>query len=203
MSEKEIKIPSEKQILIYKAILDLINEGADVNQMKVGEVTARAGIGKGTAYEYFTSKEEMVKAALEYNTYVQIETVKAMVIASESFREKFLCILNYMEANKGEIRTFLWLMRLQGKDVDIASLEPDGLQCEETMAKLGYIAELAVWFLAYGEEEGLFTQKNKDYQISALIAQIVQFGFYLHFGTGQNLEEVKEFIYEGLIKQLS
>ena len=70
MSEKEVRNLSEKQILIYKAIVDLINEGADVSGMKVGEITARAGIGKGTAYEYFSSKEEMVIEALEYNTKI-------------------------------------------------------------------------------------------------------------------------------------
>ena len=44
---KEIKMPmSEKAVAIYDAIIAMINEGADVNEMKVGDITARAGIGR-------------------------------------------------------------------------------------------------------------------------------------------------------------
>lgn len=202
MSEKEVKKLSEKQILIYKAVVDLINEGADVTRMKVGEITAKAGIGKGTAYEYFTSKEEMVKNALEYNTMMQVVAVKEMVENAETFREKFMCILNYMESNKDQIRLFLWMMRIQGNEIDISAYTSEGLICEEAMNKLGELVELAIWFLAYGEEENLFADKNKDHQISALFAQIVQFSFYLHFGGDRDLVEVKDFIYDGFLKQL-
>ena len=193
----------EKQILIYKAIVDLINEGADVTSMKVGEITARAGIGKGTAYEYFTSKEQMVMEALEYNTMLQIQTVKAMVEKADGFREKFMCVLNYMEDNKDQIRTFLWMIRIQGNEFDITTYTGDGFSCKEAMDKLGQLVELAVWFLSFAEEEGVITEKNLDYKISALFAQIVQFSFYLHFGGDRDLEPVKNFIYEGFIKQLT
>ncbi len=203
MIKKDMSMPSEKQVLIYKAIVDLINEGADVNRMKVGEITARAGIGKGTAYEYFTSKEEMVKEALIYNTLTQIETVKEMVINAEDFRAKFMCILNYMEANKGQIKTFLWMMRILGDEMDISALGTDGMACEETMEQLGFLAQLASWFLEFGKAENLFANQNQDHQISALIAQIVHFGFYLHFGGDRDLEEVKDFLYDGFIKQLN
>jgi len=203
MSEKEVRNLSEKQILIYKAIVDLINEGADVSDMKVGEITARAGIGKGTAYEYFSSKEEMVIEALEYNTMMQVMTVKAMVEKKDAFRDKFMCILNYMDENKDQIRTFLWMVRLQGKEWDISSYTSDGPACREAMDKIGQLVELAVWFLAFAEAEGVITEKNKDYQISALLSQIVQFAFYLHFGGERDLESVKNFIYEGFIKQLT
>ena len=193
----------EKQILIYKAIVDLINEGADVSTRKVGEITARAGIGKGTAYEYFTSKEQMVMEALEYNTMLQVQTVKAMVEKADGFREKFMCVLNYMEGNKDQIRTFLWMIRIQGNEFDITSYTGDGFSCKEAMDKLGQLVELAVWFLSFAEEEGVITEKNLDYKISALFAQIVQFSFYLHFGGDRDLEPVKNFIYEGFIKQLT
>ena len=202
MSEKEVKQLSEKEILIYKAIVDLINEGADVTRMKVGEITAKAGIGKGTAYEYFTSKEEMVKEALEYNTMMQIVAVKEMVENSETFREKFMCILDYMESNKDQIRLFLWMMRIQGNEIDISAYTVEGLVCEEAMNKLGELVELAIWFLSFAEAEGLMEDKNKDHQISALFAQIVQFSFYLHFGGDRDLVEVKDFIYDGFLKQL-
>ena len=194
---------SKKEIAIYKAVVDMINEGADVNGMKVGEITNRAGIGKGTAYEYFTSKEEMVEEALVYTTFLQINNVKDRVEKAEAFKDKFYCILDYMEENRDQIRTFLWMMRLKGKAIDISNLTVSGGACEETLSKMNYIIEQAEWFVQFAEEEKLITESNKNYQISALISQIVQFGFYLHFGGGQDLKDVKRFIYEGYIKQLN
>lgn len=56
-----------KEIAIYQAILALFEEGADINNLTVSEITRRAGIGKGTAYEYFSGKEEMIAKAFFYN----------------------------------------------------------------------------------------------------------------------------------------
>ena len=204
MQEKDFTKLSEKEILIYKAVVDLINEGADIKSMKVGDITARAGIGKGTAYEYFTSKEEMVKEALIYATLMHITEVKNQVEAAENFRKKFYCILDYMENNRDQIRTFLWMVRIKGNEIDITALNGNSEQYEETLSRMSYFLELAIWFLAYAEAEGVITEPNKNYQISALISQIVQFGIYIHFGgPDQDLEEIKEFIYQGFVKQLN
>ena len=46
-------------------MIELVNEGQDLTKLKVGDITAKAGIGKGTAYEYFSSKEEIVEKADE------------------------------------------------------------------------------------------------------------------------------------------
>lgn len=48
----------------YQAVIDLLMEGVDVGSLTVSEITGRAGIGKGTAYDYFSSKEEMIAGAL-------------------------------------------------------------------------------------------------------------------------------------------
>ena len=47
----------EKVRLLYEAVLAMVTNGWDINRMKVSDITAQAGIGKGTAYEYFSSKE--------------------------------------------------------------------------------------------------------------------------------------------------
>lgn len=191
---------NSKEIAIYDAIIDLINEGADVNSMKVGEITAKAGIGKGTAYEYFESKEEMVEKALFHYILGQIERAKALVISKKTFEEKFMGILDYMVENKNEIRPFLVIVRLRKNCADTIDMEQ---QQSEIMMCLTYLSGLAEWFLAFGEEEGLFKEKNKNFKISALLSQIVQFGFYLHLGGEEDLEDLKRFIYHGLIAQLN
>lgn len=58
---------SPKKAAVYQAVLELFEEGADLGSLTVSEITGRAGIGKGTAYEYFSDKEEMIAKALFYN----------------------------------------------------------------------------------------------------------------------------------------
>lgn len=63
-----IKEYSPKEKAIYNAVIELFEEGADLNHLTVAEITGKAGIGKGTAYEYFSDKEEMIAKALFYNS---------------------------------------------------------------------------------------------------------------------------------------
>ena len=58
---------SPKEKAIFEAVIELFEEGADLNNLTVAEITSKAGIGKGTAYEYFSDKEEMIAKALFYN----------------------------------------------------------------------------------------------------------------------------------------
>ena len=52
---EEVHQVPPKVLLMYKAVLQFIEEGADLANIRVSSVTERAGIGKGTAYEYFDS----------------------------------------------------------------------------------------------------------------------------------------------------
>ena len=52
--EERHQVPS-KVLLMYQAVLQFMEEGADVASIRVSSITERAGIGKGTAYEYFDS----------------------------------------------------------------------------------------------------------------------------------------------------
>ena len=40
---------SEKELLLYQAVIELLDEGMEVHQIKVSDITNRAGVGKGTA----------------------------------------------------------------------------------------------------------------------------------------------------------
>lgn len=49
---------------MYEAVIQLLEEGMDMEDIRVSSITERAGIGKGTAYEYFESKDEIVACAV-------------------------------------------------------------------------------------------------------------------------------------------
>ncbi len=206
MNEKNINEgcnPSGKELAIYLAVIDLINEGADVSSMKVGDITAKAGIGKGTAYEYFQSKEEMVEKALGFYIMNQIMTVRVNVSGKEKFRDKFMSILDYMEENRDQIRPFLWIMRLKSQSVDISTLDTSSSSNSDMLTTISFLVPLANWFLSFADAEGLISEKTEDFRISALLSQIVQFAFYLHLGGERDMDNLKEFIYQGFLKQLN
>ena len=50
------KDPPPKVLKMFQACAELMEEGMDVHDIKVVDITNRAGIGKGTAYEYFKNK---------------------------------------------------------------------------------------------------------------------------------------------------
>lgn len=51
---------------LYAAALHLIEQGCDPKAMKVQQIAEAAGIGKGTVYEYFTSKNEILHGMTLY-----------------------------------------------------------------------------------------------------------------------------------------
>ena len=51
----------ERETALYEAALRLIAKGVNPAAMKVQQIADEAGIGKGTVYEYFASKDEILR----------------------------------------------------------------------------------------------------------------------------------------------
>lgn len=88
-------LPKEKAV--YQAVLELFEEGADLNNLTVAEITARAGIGKGTAYDYFSGKEEMIAKAFLYNGEVFCRQLYEGMHKRENLYEKVNYVLLEIE----------------------------------------------------------------------------------------------------------
>ena len=54
----------EKVLKLYEAVIQFAKEGAVITNLTVSEISSKAGIGKGTTYEYFESKEELISRAI-------------------------------------------------------------------------------------------------------------------------------------------
>ena len=88
---------NEKVLAMYQAVWEMMDEGYDVHRMKVADITGRAGIGKGTAYEYFRSKEELVRKALCYEFQMQYQELKLLLEKQKSFREGIYSCFSWLE----------------------------------------------------------------------------------------------------------
>lgn len=82
---------------IYQAVFELFEKGADLNNLTVSEITKKAGIGKGTAYEYFSDKEEMIARAIFYNVELFCQKICDGVEKEKSLYDKVNFVLLTME----------------------------------------------------------------------------------------------------------
>lgn len=86
-----------KERAVYQAVLELFEEGTDINNLTVAKITERAGIGKGTAYEYFSGKEEMIAKAFLYNGEMFCKQLYEGVCKEQILGDKVNYVLLAME----------------------------------------------------------------------------------------------------------
>lgn len=200
--------PPEKVRLMYQAVSEMVQEGMDINSMKVSDITAKAGIGKGTAYEYFTSKEELITKALVFDVEKKMETVTSILESEDKFGQKIRRILDFVEGKFGENQTFCTLVRIGTGSYEISeSLKKEyervqeNISCERVEGMIDRIME-------QGVAEGVIRQENLYLRRIAFSAQIIAFAAYLVSGVQQArytlaVEEAKQFVYDSLVKSLN
>lgn len=109
--EPQEQIPV-KVLQLYQGVIQLIAEGADIGTLKVSDITQKAGIGKGTAYEYFDTREEIIVSAILHEMLcVQKEMQKALD-GRESFFDKMEYLLELLEQKMRERECFLHFIHL-------------------------------------------------------------------------------------------
>lgn len=110
---------SPKVISLYEAIMALFWEGADMSSITVAEIATRAGIGKGTVYEYFSNKEEMIAGALYYCMEELCEKLRQKLCQEENLYDKMMQILMTMEEQVKEVNSFLHLLHIKESSSEI------------------------------------------------------------------------------------
>lgn len=97
---------------MYAAVIQLLTEGADATGIRVSTITDRAGIGKGTAYEYFDSKEDIVACAVVYQLQRVFEWLENALVQKDSFAEQLNFLLDKMSVRDGRKHAFLRFVNL-------------------------------------------------------------------------------------------
>ncbi len=87
---------------LFQAVDQLMLEGIDINSMTVAQIAGRAGIGKGTTYEYFSTKEELIAGALLYKISDICQKIVNKMETGKNFREKLGYLLDAIETSEHE-----------------------------------------------------------------------------------------------------
>ena len=101
---ENMKNPPDKMRLMFEAVSELIRQQRDISTIKVQDITAEAGIGKGTAYEYFSSKEEIEVGQHGDDILVSMRNERRRFHIPETVRHRTLVDSEY---NDGLLKVYL------------------------------------------------------------------------------------------------
>lgn len=93
---KQEKEYSAKEISIFEGVFALLNQGRQLHELKVADIAAAANMGKGTAYEYFSSKEDILRQALGYHVVKEFEMYKEYTSGQDGFIRLIEKTLDYI-----------------------------------------------------------------------------------------------------------
>jgi hypothetical protein len=197
---------SEKEIAILNATVDLMKSGVNPYLIKVSDIAETANIGKGTIYDYFSSKEEVISTAIIYNTDNEIKIGYERIKNKKTFKNKYYEILNIMresmEYNLSTLDILLSTGGIQEFYKHIIVNEGNGL-CEFHPIK----NEIIDHILETGFKEGVIKRKGSNYyQSMAMKGSIAGFSNYIgkiSLYKGVTMKEAMDTAYELLINALN
>lgn len=145
-------MPCEKELAIYQGVLRLLAEGADIYALKASDIAQAAGIGKGTLYNYFSSKEEIILSTIRYTMEEHLRQLQEAMAQKPDFSGKLHCALGYELSHHNHHSQTLFLLSYFG-----AKGLPPELKKEEGFfpALQEETAALILQLSALGQQEGV------------------------------------------------
>lgn len=194
-----------KALAVYQSVLDMMDEGADLNSMTVAEIAERAGIGKGTAYEYFSSKEDMIASAILFEINRLTGELGMIISEEKTFENKIYRIFDCMVQYSKENRSFSGLIRLIRHSFDLG-----GTLCREVESRKGEIEGpqkvLMELYQTAVKEKLVEREPPRTIGVMTLIARFFMYMMYLEKkeevqDVGE--EEMRRYLYRGILTDLN
>ena len=196
---------TDKVIAIYRAIGDLVAEGADISSMRVSDIATKAGIGKGTTYEYFSSKEEMVIKAMAFLVDSMVKRILLQMEKLESFHDKFMLLLDEMEEKAKQRACILKYLNMLS-DMNLCQQMHDVL-LEDEDAKNASPVRIIRYLLEEGKKEGIIGSRfSQAYLETTMFSRVISFVIYVDGDLGilrTDYGEMKQDLYDGLCRELA
>ncbi|MCH5269250.1 MAG: TetR/AcrR family transcriptional regulator [Lachnospiraceae bacterium] len=171
-----------KVTALYQAVIALIEEGADIAELKVSDITEKAGIGKGTAYDYFDTKEEIIAYALLFFMENSMVRLEEQIQEKVYFEEKVKLVLEIMSAEVGKGACMLRFINLLYEPSQSGQVLRSALQEAKSLNRCRPLLLLR-GILERGITEG---EIRSDVPLSCLMYSLVtRFVSYVAFLLGQ------------------
>ena len=163
-----------KVLQMYRAVMELIEEGEDIADLKVSTITDKAGIGKGTAYEYFETKDEIVVSAIVYYMQFFFGKLHEELMRREIFRERLAYLLDEVEKVRGRKVCFFRFLHLLSNTSEFSVLIRNKLREEgfEPYLPMHFLSEMVK---QARENNEIASEAPVDYLVCFLMAQLMNY----------------------------
>lgn len=198
-------IYSEKEVMIFNGVTKLINEGVKLHAIKVSDIAQAAGIGKGTIYDYFKSKEEILKKSLRYSMDIGISKVLSKINEVNGFKNKCYTIFEITETCVKDYQSAANPLFSNISPYEFNELINNDL---EWINKRDILLKDTVEALVLlGTKEGIIKeQEDKEYAITVFVSVVMGFQNIICCNIEEDREKIekdKERSYKLLIKALN
>ena len=195
------EIPPKEKAL-YEAVLALVDEGVSLSGLKVSDIARKAGIGKGTTYEYVKSKEELIGKALFYGINQMLGELYLAAEKEDGFYNIIMTIFDWIDLNFKEKKILYQLASLDGTECQFP--KEIRLFMKEKIHLADYLKERVSEISCKAMEEGLIAAgTNVDLINMMLINSIISYVLYQRIpqlGTGVECGEMRKFLYNSILK---
>lgn len=162
----------QKVLDIYEAVGRLMSAGRDIGGLKVSDITKEAGIGKGTAYEYFSSKEEIIGQAVCYQMQGMMQQAIGILDSAQSIQEQLEKIIEWTESSTATSLLYNFL-KLQVKVTDNATDMQKKIS-EAAAVRDRFLEQVADIMLKAAVGDGMIPeQKEWSYSRMVMVAAIM------------------------------
>ena len=177
----KVKGQKRQDILKYAGILF---KDKGFHNTKMDDIAVAAGVGKGTLYEYFKSKQDIFdEACIEY-VELTIETIQDVSNMESTFDEKLLALFNVKVKMESEFENIIIDNVLSWKNI----------MSEKTVKtiikKISEIYKLVATIIDQGKEEGVVVKNIPSEIIACSI--IGTMSEYLVYNIKNKDNEIKE-----------
>ena len=179
------KLPPKVKAL-YQAVIALFVEGADLSSLTVAEIAGKAGIGKGTVYEYFKNKEEMIADALFYQMKECCENLYGQISREKRLYDKINKLLINMEKEMTELSFFIRALNVMAENSAVSDRLRKIWKArgEKEVPVIDLMSRLLEDEI--GVESGM-NETDRDYLVMTVISRLVCFAIY-QFGAGYGIK---------------
>ncbi len=191
-----------KVLQLYQAVNQLVDEGADPGSLRISAITDRAGIGKGTAYEYFNSKDEIVVNAVVYQMQTAMKELEKGLLERENFTEQLAYLLDEVSAQKDKPNNFLKLIHFLVDTSDFSRQVQeimDSAACEKF-----HLIQLFRKLLGAAMQKGEIRRDLPlDYMVFSMGGRVLAYLVAVSEGSLDiSLSQMRELICRGILNEL-
>lgn len=196
---------SEKELAIFNGVMDLIKSGANVYLVTVSEIAKASGVGKGTIYGYFSTKEEIISESILYNLENELKHSIDRIEKIKGFKDKYYEALNMIVENfHNKFSTINMLLSIGGFDEFYEYIVDKKQRIPLYISRIDKILDN---LLKIGYEERIISMEECQYYKRMVIKSSIA-GFINYINTKEyhvetSTQEAMDLSYKMIIKALN